>query len=115
MIAGDCYHDCDHDTSSQSQAGSTSSGPHHDDPYTLGRLLAQVTVATVTSKGALEEPRPCEWAADSSYRPRCNVCQQYGCKEANVQTGYVPRAIPAYIRRANHPTAHTTSGARAMK
>ncbi len=30
-------------------------------------------------------------------------------------TGYVPRAIPAYIRRANHPIAHTTSAARAMK
>jgi len=32
-----------------------------------------------------------------------------------VRTGYVPRAIPAYTRRAGHPTAHTTSAARAMK
>jgi hypothetical protein len=38
-----------------------------------------------------------------------------GTKKQIVPTDYVPRAIPANIRRANHPIAHTTSAARAMK
>jgi hypothetical protein len=38
-----------------------------------------------------------------------------GTQKPIVPTGYVPAAIPANIRRAGHPIAHTTSAARAMK
>jgi hypothetical protein len=38
-----------------------------------------------------------------------------GTQKPIVPTGYVPPAIPANIRRAGHPIAHTTSAARAMK
>jgi hypothetical protein len=38
-----------------------------------------------------------------------------GTQKPIVPTGYVPPAIRANIRRAEHPIAHTTSAARAMK
>ena len=38
-----------------------------------------------------------------------------GTEKPIVPIDYVPPAIPAYIRRANLPIAHTTSAARAMK
>ena len=59
-------------------------------------------------------------AATPSDIPRASAhfaayANSQGTKKPIVPTGYVPRAIPAYIRRANHPIAHTTSAARAMK
>ena len=59
-------------------------------------------------------------AATPSDIPRPNAhfaayASSKGTKKPIVPTDYVPRAIPAYIRRANHPIAHTTSAARAMK
>jgi hypothetical protein len=38
-----------------------------------------------------------------------------GTQKPIVPTDYIPPAIRANIRRAEHPIAHTTSAARAMK